>query len=150
MTARELSALVHIREKDVAPHLEHLEKSLRRSGKRLVIEPAECLQCGFRFEKRRRFTKPSACPRCRCQQDRSSRLPACAAGRPGFPRPSIDAQRTQAQGRILRAPRSYPTPEAKVRADLLRAILLGRNGEPYARVLRCSFERDLLNSVTRK
>jgi len=68
VTARELSALVRIREKDVAPHLEHLEKSLRRSGKHLVIEPAECLQCGFRFEKRRRFTKPSACPRCRCQR----------------------------------------------------------------------------------
>ncbi len=68
LTARELSALVSIREKDVAPHLEHLEKSVRRSGKRLVIEPAECLQCGFRFEKRRRFSKPSACPRCRCQR----------------------------------------------------------------------------------
>jgi len=67
LTSRELSALVRIREKDIAPHLEHLEKSLRRSGKRLVIEPAECLQCGFRFEKRRRFTKPSACPRCRCR-----------------------------------------------------------------------------------
>lgn len=68
VTARELSALVRIREKDVAPHLEHLEKSLHRSGKRLVIEPAECLQCGFRFDKRRRFTKPSACPLCRCQR----------------------------------------------------------------------------------
>jgi predicted Zn-ribbon and HTH transcriptional regulator len=68
VTTRELSALVHIREKDVAPHLEHLEKSLHRSGKRLVIEPAECLQCGFRFEKRRRLTRPSACPRCRCQR----------------------------------------------------------------------------------
>ena len=68
VTARELSALVHIREKDVGPHLEHLEKSLRRSGKRLLIEPAECLKCGFRFDKRRRFTKPSACPRCRYQR----------------------------------------------------------------------------------
>jgi predicted Zn-ribbon and HTH transcriptional regulator len=68
LTARELSALVRIREKDVAPHLEHLEKSLRRSGKRLVVEPAECLQCGFRFEGRRRFTRPSACPRCRQQR----------------------------------------------------------------------------------
>jgi len=68
VTARELSALVRIREKDVAPHLEHLEKSLRRSGKRLVIEPAACQECGFRFEKRRRFTKPSACPHCRCQR----------------------------------------------------------------------------------
>lgn len=68
MTARELSALVQIREKDVIPHLEHLEKSLRRSGQRLAIQPSECLQCGFRFEKRRRMSKPSACPRCRCQR----------------------------------------------------------------------------------
>jgi predicted Zn-ribbon and HTH transcriptional regulator len=68
LTARELSALVQIREKDVIPHLEHLEKSLRRSGHGLAIEPSECLQCGFRFEKRRRLSKPSACPRCRCQR----------------------------------------------------------------------------------
>jgi len=68
LTARELSALVQIREKDVIPHLEHLEKSLRRSGQRLAIQPSECLQCGFRFEKRRRMSKPSACPRCRCQR----------------------------------------------------------------------------------
>jgi len=68
MTARELSGLVHIREKDVIPHLEHLEKSLRRSGQRLVIEPAACLQCGFRFEDRKRLSKPSACPRCRYQR----------------------------------------------------------------------------------
>ena len=68
VTARDLSTLVHIREKDVVPHLEHLEKSLRRSRQRLLIEPAECLQCGFRFEERRRLSKPSACPRCRCQR----------------------------------------------------------------------------------
>jgi hypothetical protein len=68
LTARELSARVRIREKDVAPHLQHLERSLRRSGRRLLIEAAECLQCGFRFEGRRRFTRPSACPRCRCQR----------------------------------------------------------------------------------
>jgi predicted Zn-ribbon and HTH transcriptional regulator len=68
LTARELSGLVHIREKDVIPHLEHLEKSLRRSAQRLVIEPSECLRCGFRFEKRKRLSKPSACPRCRGQR----------------------------------------------------------------------------------
>ncbi len=68
LTARELSGLVRIQEKDVIPHLEHLEKSLRRSAEQLVIEPAECLKCGFRFKKRRRFSKPSACPVCRCQR----------------------------------------------------------------------------------
>lgn len=68
LTARELSGLLHIRERDVIPHLEHLEKSLRRSAQRLLIEPATCLQCGFRFERRKRLSKPSACPGCRSQR----------------------------------------------------------------------------------
>jgi predicted Zn-ribbon and HTH transcriptional regulator len=66
-SARELSALLHIRERDVIPHLEHLERSLRRTARRLVFEPAVCLSCDYRFTSRRRLTKPSACPRCRKQ-----------------------------------------------------------------------------------
>ena len=42
-TAREISERVSIREKDVAGHLEHLEKSLRARGERLVIQPASCI-----------------------------------------------------------------------------------------------------------
>ncbi len=68
LSARELSALVHIREKDVLPHLKHLERSLRRLGLRLVVDPAKCIGCGYRFENRQRFSKPSACPRCRGQR----------------------------------------------------------------------------------
>lgn len=44
--------------------LEHIERSLRREGKRLVIEPARCRQCGFRFDARR-IAKPGKCPQCR-------------------------------------------------------------------------------------
>jgi predicted Zn-ribbon and HTH transcriptional regulator len=68
LTARDLSALVQIREKEVIPHLEHLERSLRRSGRRLAFEPAECLSCGYGFKQRRRLSKPSACPRCRAER----------------------------------------------------------------------------------
>ena len=68
LTARELSALVHIREKEVIEHLAHVERSLRDSEERLALDPAECLACGYRFEERRRLTKPSACPRCRAQR----------------------------------------------------------------------------------
>ena len=68
VTARDLSALVRIREKEVISHLEHLERSLRRSGERLVLDPAECLACGYRFKNRRRLSKPSACPRCRAER----------------------------------------------------------------------------------
>jgi transcriptional regulator len=64
-TAKDLSAAVGIREKDVAEHLEHLERSLRPEGLRLQVEPAECLACGFVFRERTRLTRPGACPKCR-------------------------------------------------------------------------------------
>ena len=64
-TARQLSALVHIPEKEVALHLEHLARTLRAVGRRLEVQPAECLDCGFSFAKRSRLTRPSACPSCR-------------------------------------------------------------------------------------
>ena len=64
-TARDLSERVSIREKDVAEHLEHLEKSLRARGERLVVEPASCIACGYAFASRARLTRPGACPQCR-------------------------------------------------------------------------------------
>jgi len=63
-TARELSERVSIREKDVAGHLEHLEKSLRARGERLVMEPASCIACGYAFARRSRLTRPGSCPKC--------------------------------------------------------------------------------------
>jgi hypothetical protein len=66
-TAHELSALVHLPEKEVVPHLEHLARSLRGAGGRLGIEPARCRDCGYVFRDRRRLSRPSACPRCRSQ-----------------------------------------------------------------------------------
>jgi predicted Zn-ribbon and HTH transcriptional regulator len=62
-TLRELSGAVSVGEKDLVAHLEHLERSLRHSGERLVVEPARCLACGF--EPDRRFTRPSRCPQCK-------------------------------------------------------------------------------------
>ncbi|MFV8756445.1 transcriptional regulator [Nannocystaceae bacterium ST9] len=54
-TLRELSGAVSVSEKDLAAHLEHLERSLRRGDERLVVEPAACLACGFEFGDRKRF-----------------------------------------------------------------------------------------------
>jgi predicted Zn-ribbon and HTH transcriptional regulator len=64
-TARELSARVGIRERDVAEHLSHLARSAEARGERLVVEPASCLACGYAFRNRDRLSRPSACPRCR-------------------------------------------------------------------------------------
>jgi predicted Zn-ribbon and HTH transcriptional regulator len=64
VSAKELSALVHIPEKEVFPHLEHIRKSLHHGADRLLMEPAHCKSCGFVFHKRERFSKPGRCPTC--------------------------------------------------------------------------------------
>lgn len=65
-TARDLSRRVGIPEHDVAEHLGHLERSLRHSEERLVVEPSVCLACGFAFthRERHRYTRPGRCPEC--------------------------------------------------------------------------------------
>jgi predicted Zn-ribbon and HTH transcriptional regulator len=65
VTARELSAQVGVRERDVAEHLEHLAQSLEARGERLRVEPASCIECGYVFRSRDRLSRPSACPKCR-------------------------------------------------------------------------------------
>ena len=63
-TARELSERAGLREKDVAAHLAHLEKSLRAKGQKLLVEPASCIACGFVFDNRAKLSKPGLCPEC--------------------------------------------------------------------------------------
>jgi predicted Zn-ribbon and HTH transcriptional regulator len=60
-----LSQVVGRPEREVAEHLAHLERSLRHSDEELLVEPAQCLSCGFVFEERRRKSKPGSCPGCR-------------------------------------------------------------------------------------
>ena len=64
-TARELSTEVRVREREVHEHLEHIRRSLEKTGKRLEVTPPECRKCGFVFADRKRLTKPGKCPSCR-------------------------------------------------------------------------------------
>jgi hypothetical protein len=64
LTARDISAEVRIPEKEVYGHLEHIQKSLGKTGQHLHITPAECLKCGFVFSKRDRLKTPGRCPVC--------------------------------------------------------------------------------------
>jgi predicted Zn-ribbon and HTH transcriptional regulator len=65
MSARELSQVLGIREKDIYGHLEHISRSLKSKGKKVFIQPSVCLACGFVFEDRKRFTRPGRCPKCK-------------------------------------------------------------------------------------
>jgi predicted Zn-ribbon and HTH transcriptional regulator len=65
MTARDLSQALGIREREVYDHLSHIARSVAAQGGRLTVLPVLCLTCGWVFEKRTRFTRPSRCPRCK-------------------------------------------------------------------------------------
>lgn len=62
---RELSQELHQSEKEIYDHLQHIERSLKASGKQLVIEPPVCLACGFVFADRTRPQPPGRCPQCK-------------------------------------------------------------------------------------
>ncbi len=65
MDARELSKCVKIREKEVYPHLVHIQKSLKNRKQKLMVEPYFCRVCDFVFTERKRLSPPGRCPECR-------------------------------------------------------------------------------------
>jgi len=74
LSTRELSARLGVRERDITPHLEHLQRSLRARGERLTVLPATCRGCDYVFEDRRALHKPSRCPKCRSERIEAPRF----------------------------------------------------------------------------
>lgn len=62
---RDISKALSVREKDLADHLESIEKSLKSHGERLRMQPFYCNSCGFEFKNRKKYMKPGKCPECR-------------------------------------------------------------------------------------
>jgi hypothetical protein len=62
-----LAAELRTSTKVLETDLRSLERSLKAKGRRIVVEPAICIDCGFVFRGRdsKRFHDPSKCPRCR-------------------------------------------------------------------------------------
>jgi predicted Zn-ribbon and HTH transcriptional regulator len=71
LNAREISSAVGVGEKEVYTHLYHISRSVKHQRKKLIIKPAQCLGCGYVFEKRQRFTRPSRCPICKSEHIRN-------------------------------------------------------------------------------
>jgi predicted Zn-ribbon and HTH transcriptional regulator len=65
MTAKDLSQALGIREREVFDHLAHISRTVAAQKGKLTVLPIRCLSCGYVFEERKRFTRPSRCPRCR-------------------------------------------------------------------------------------
>ena len=72
--ARDLSQELGISEKEVYAHLPHVRKSVAQKGKKLNIEPARCMACGFAFSNRNRVTRPGRCPKCKNQRIENPRF----------------------------------------------------------------------------
>lgn len=53
--------------RDLERELRHVERSLRRSGRRLAVVEPRCIACGYVFRGRaeRHLHPPGRCPRCR-------------------------------------------------------------------------------------
>ncbi|MGD9336640.1 MAG: ArsR family transcriptional regulator [Syntrophobacterales bacterium] len=73
-SSRELSQELGISEKEVCTHLPHIARSLSAQEKELVLIPCQCLECEYLFGSRKRFTKPSRCPRCRGERIQEPRF----------------------------------------------------------------------------
>ncbi len=63
----------------VEDELQHVARSVRRTRgepRKLAVDPARCLECGFVFRERAptRFTSPSRCPRCKSERIAEPRL----------------------------------------------------------------------------
>jgi predicted Zn-ribbon and HTH transcriptional regulator len=65
LSAKEISAQVRLSEKEVYDHLEHIRRTLNKKDCRFIVQPAECIKCGFVFRKREKLKKPGRCPVCK-------------------------------------------------------------------------------------
>ena len=63
MSLADVAQAMDIPPRDVEGDLHHLQKSLKRSEYKLLIHPAECRKCGFKFNKEK-LHKPGKCPHC--------------------------------------------------------------------------------------
>jgi len=60
----DLAEMFEVKVSTILDDLEHIKRSIS-SHYRIQILPPECNNCGFKFKKRTRLTKPSRCPRCK-------------------------------------------------------------------------------------
>lgn len=73
LSAREISQVLGIREKEVYEHLAHIARAAAVKPQ-LKIHPSACLDCGFEFRKRDRLNPPGRCFRCRSESIRPPRF----------------------------------------------------------------------------
>ena len=79
LTFEELRRELGLPARRLEDELQHVERSVRRSRaepRKLAVDPARCLECGFTFRDRApaRFGSPGRCPRCKSERISQPRL----------------------------------------------------------------------------
>ncbi|MGY5862295.1 MAG: HTH domain-containing protein [Candidatus Thorarchaeota archaeon] len=68
ITAQDICITLDIKSRSIVyEDIGHIAKSVRNSGKELLIRPASCGKCGYIFSTRKVASRPSKCPKCRSQ-----------------------------------------------------------------------------------
>jgi len=68
MTAQDICSILDIESRSIVyEDIGHIAKSVKNSGKLLLIRPASCGKCGYVFSNRKVASRPSKCPKCRSQ-----------------------------------------------------------------------------------
>jgi hypothetical protein len=73
LSPRDLALALDVQERTVLDDLQHLRRSLRRSGHVLQMQPARCSQCGWQQEGEEP-RNPSRCPRCKATRLHDARF----------------------------------------------------------------------------
>jgi hypothetical protein len=68
MTAEDICSILDIERRSIVyEDIGHIAKSVKNSGKQLLIRPASCGKCGYVFSSRKVASRPSKCPKCHSQ-----------------------------------------------------------------------------------
>ena len=57
---------------EILEDLNHIRYSIK--PRKLIMKPAKCKKCGFKFEERSKIKKPTKCPRCKSEWIMAARL----------------------------------------------------------------------------
>ncbi|MFX1266289.1 MAG: transcriptional regulator [Promethearchaeota archaeon] len=68
LTAQDICDTLDIKSRSIVyEDIEHISRSVRSRGKKVLIRPASCGKCDYVFGSRKSVKKPSRCPKCRSQ-----------------------------------------------------------------------------------
>jgi len=66
-TAKQLADIFECDLREIIEDLEHVFKTAKMLGLRMVAQSAQCNSCGFVFKEREKLRTPSKCPECRSE-----------------------------------------------------------------------------------